>query len=398
MDRSRGTKKGQVKFYRNRRSLTISIITAVLLIAITSFIAYNRYLYYKEIESRHLQQSAYQAKNAIEDFLQRGVSVVKTLAFLTETYGELRNFESIAARLRDEKQCFYAIELLEKGVIRKVYPLQGNESVIGYDILSDSLTRSEAMTAVVRRDVYFAGPLTLKQGGMAIIGRMPIFRQGELYGFAAVIIRFDDLLKCSGLNAHYDDAIRFQLAKVNPATGDRTYFWADEADIHSSAHVAVDLPLGNWKLFAVARQPILPSTLSYTFLLGVVLSLITAFLVGYLSYLPEMLRAQVQAQTSMLEAQQQKLKLSVENLERVNNNLRDMYWFQSHRIRAPLATMMGLASLLKDSCREGENGTIASHILDCAEKFDKVIRESCQEQDLIDPQKEKPNQDPEADQ
>ncbi|MBK8087733.1 MAG: hypothetical protein IPK31_07210 [Chitinophagaceae bacterium] len=45
-------------------------------------------------------------------------------------------------------------ELVEGGVITHVYPLKGNESVIGFNILTDSARKSGAILTILKKTFY----------------------------------------------------------------------------------------------------------------------------------------------------------------------------------------------------------------------------------------------------
>ena len=47
------------------------------------------------------------------------------------------------------------MELVPGGIIQHVYPLQGNENVIGYNILKDSTRSKEAFRAIKKNELNF---------------------------------------------------------------------------------------------------------------------------------------------------------------------------------------------------------------------------------------------------
>jgi sensor domain CHASE-containing protein len=116
------------------------------------------------------------------------------------------------------------LELVPDGVIQYVYPLKGNEGIIGYDILKDPTRRKEAVKAIEKNELFFSGPYPLKQGGIGIVGRLPIFRNGKFWGFSAVVIRISTLLKATGLNRTAEDGYYYQLSKINPDTKKQEFF------------------------------------------------------------------------------------------------------------------------------------------------------------------------------
>jgi hypothetical protein len=56
-----------------------------------------------------------------------------------------------------------------------MYPLKGNEAVIGLDQLKDPVRRPAALTTIASGNLTMQGPLMLKQGFLGVIPRLPIF-------------------------------------------------------------------------------------------------------------------------------------------------------------------------------------------------------------------------------
>jgi PAS domain S-box-containing protein len=64
----------------------------------------------------------------------------------------------------------------------------------------------------------------------------------------------------------------------------------------------------------------------------------------------------------------------INEIETQNKNLQEIAWIQSHVVRAPLARIMGLIGLLKNTEQdEAEKEMLLEHIGKSAEEFDKVI-------------------------
>ena len=82
----------------------------------------------------------------------------------------------------------------------------------------------EQFKAIERKQMFFAGPLELKQGGLAIVGRLPVFKKDEFWGFVAVLIDFENLIDQSGLEDLASDQYLFQFSRKNPLTEKEEFF------------------------------------------------------------------------------------------------------------------------------------------------------------------------------
>src|SRR4030095_2840213 len=128
------------------------------------------------------------------------LSATQALTLIIDKDGIPRNFDSIAAYILKNNKNIDALELVPRGVIQYIYPLEGNEAVVGYNVLEDSTRSKEAFKAIGKKDLFFAGPLQLRQGGIGVVGRLPVFRQNRFWGFSAVVIKLPTLLKSAGID------------------------------------------------------------------------------------------------------------------------------------------------------------------------------------------------------
>ncbi|HLO63200.1 MAG TPA: CHASE domain-containing protein [Azonexus sp.] len=117
--------------------------------------------------------------------------------------GEINRFDELAEELLSEFPLFRALELAPGGVIRRVYPVRGNESIIGHDLLVDKTRNREVHQAYTRRQMTVAGPLTLRQGGIGIIARYPLYQAGtdgrpHFWGLSIGVIDYAGLIQNAG--------------------------------------------------------------------------------------------------------------------------------------------------------------------------------------------------------
>jgi PAS domain S-box-containing protein len=278
------------------------VIVFLVATALTQMLAYQRYL----ILERNQFEKAIQEANTIKDRLQASLSyslsATKTLAFIVDHYGVPEQFDSIANSIIQSNRYIDALQLTRKGVITHVYPRAGNESVIGFDVLSDSLRAPEAFKAIQKGELYFAGPFELKQGGRAVVGRLPLYNGKEFTGFSVVIIKLPTLLRAAGLGPDYRGNFTFQLSKVNEFTHEEEHFLPSFFP-ESETHVAsIDVPDGEWKLYVRPKnnmdsfQDVIPLSI-----LGLLLSATAGIFVWYIARQPDKLNKLVKLKTTQAD-------------------------------------------------------------------------------------------------
>jgi len=229
---------------------TLGIITFAVLLFLTCYFSVKQYNITTDRESFVAYTLVNEAKNRMQEVFSYSVSATELLSFLVKEYDDeaINNFDSIAAKILKAQKYIDAIELLPNGVICCVYPLAGNEPVIGYNILEDPTRNREAFEAIERRHLFFAGPFTLRQGGTAVLGRLPIFKNEKFWGFSAVLIHLSTLLKSANIDTVAHNGFRFQLSKINPNTGKEEFFLKENGEGEKTYTAQVIIPSGEFKL------------------------------------------------------------------------------------------------------------------------------------------------------
>ncbi len=110
--------------------------------------------------------------------------------------------------------------LAPDGVVSDVYPLKGNEALVGFDFLDTTrLGNLEAKEAYEKGDTILTNPFELVQGGMGMGGRAPvILRDGDkevLWGLVTVTIDYDNLIKVLGLDNLEGMGVNYALSYID---------------------------------------------------------------------------------------------------------------------------------------------------------------------------------------
>ncbi len=197
----------------------------------------------------------------LQQNIQRALSATYTLAALVRHHhGAIPYFDSVATEMLPYYPGASLLILAPGGVIRNVVPLRGSEKAIGLDLLSDPVMRKEANLARSTGKLVLAGPLTLAQGGVAVIGRLPVFldeaqRGPEFWGFTNVVVRFPEALAGSQLPELERSGFSYVLWRKHPDTGEKQVISSSSSSVlHDPVEVQLDLPYGNWTLSAAPVQ------------------------------------------------------------------------------------------------------------------------------------------------
>ena len=237
------------------RPVLAGIFSFVFLFLIGLFLIYQRYQIIRESEEREMVNVMDLVEKNLNNSLKDSYSVALSMGLLIDDEGNIRDFEHFAPILLEQYPVIDVVQMDPEGVIQEVYPLEGNEAVIGYDILNDPKTRKEAYKAIDARKMYFAGPFDLKQGGTAVVGRLPVFKDDRFWGFSAVIIKLESLIEQAGLKKLAGEKYLFQFSKVDAITNKERFFLQNDLDIEYNVVETIILPDGDWKFYIALKDP-----------------------------------------------------------------------------------------------------------------------------------------------
>lgn len=234
------------------RPKTSGFIFFLVMLVFLFLIVNQRYNLFKENKERNLTNILDAVKENLNQSLKSSYTVALTLALTIDNDGVSHNFNEVSSELIKSNKGLKAVQLVPNGIVKYVYPLKGNEPVLNLDIFGGSkIMALEARKAISLRKMYFQGPVKLTQGGVGVIGRLPLFINNNFWGFSAVVIELDTLLKTAGINNDKYSEYQFQFSKVNSITHKEEFFLPMPKNFNSALSKSITFPDGDWKVYVV---------------------------------------------------------------------------------------------------------------------------------------------------
>lgn len=316
-----------------QRGATVAVLVFLVLVSLTLLIAGLNYRLLRQNEMREMHSVVRTIENRVTDIFAYSELAAMTMAQGIIDGEDVPNFDSVAAVLLNTSNYLDAVQMVPNGVIRQVFPYDRHKDVIGYDILADPKVNKEALEAIRTKRMMFAGPITLKQGGVGVLGRLPVYRNGKFWGFSVVLIMLDRLVDNLGIHNEEGSNFYYQLGKVDPNTGEERFFLDPPIQMaESNVFELKVLPESGWRIYVMSSssQWIWNSTFA-VLLIGLLLSVFAALLVR-----------------SFLEIGRQ-LAISNQSLEWQHAEIRDSIVGASYLQRSVLQTEQDVVALFKDS-------------------------------------------------
>lgn len=288
------SEKPSVSYY----PFILGITAFLLLLGVTQYLAYQRYQLTKKTERDALKHELDETKSRLKDILVHNISSANTIAIIYKQQRQFNDFDGVCKQILEYDNTIDFINFAEKYTITHVYPLQGNQMILGHSLLDVPLFRKEIETSIKNKTILFAGPYKLTSNrGTGIACRLPVFINNEYVGLASVVTKLPTIFKRLPQLKNEDKKIVYQLAKEHPVTH-KTEFFLDNYLPRDNDSIKVYMPEGNWTLYA-SYSSAYPSSNDHYIIsfLGLLLSLSISFFIYNRAKLPAQLEKTVQLKT-----------------------------------------------------------------------------------------------------
>lgn len=191
----------------NRGSKTLIIIGLIVLMSIiTIVVIYNDYV---DISNNHHEEMKNQFTLTANDF-QSNLDRAMTYIFGLRGYVysqldstiTLESFNEFASRTQDYAYYIKNFSVAPNNIQEYVFPLEGNEATLGHNLDTDSRENvvQDVTLAKESKQIVISGPYTLRQGGLGMVVRNPIYKNDEYWGLVNVVVDLESLIEESDIS------------------------------------------------------------------------------------------------------------------------------------------------------------------------------------------------------
>ncbi|MBF2708742.1 PAS domain S-box protein [Flavobacterium soyangense] len=329
-----------INWFSNRPRVSGFLLFIAITIA-TLFVSLLRNHIQREEEQNKMNIILTNAHQNIEESLKNCYTTTTSLALTLNNDGIPKNFDTISKQLIKLNPIVSVVQLVPDGIIKYIYPMKGNEAAMNLNILNSEYLKKEAKRSVETQKIYFAGPLNLKQGGVGIVGRLPIYNNNKFWGFSSVIIKLETLLKASGINSIDQSNYYFQFSKKNPNTSKEQFYLPSKTNLDKSYYISQNISDSDWKLYLITKKPfrIYPQIL-LSAILGFIIAILLGVLTTKLLEKPEELRLLLKEQEKKLLKNKVKFKTVFEQAT-IGFAIIDAYKFDLLQANEKFYNMLG---------------------------------------------------------
>ncbi|WP_197466156.1 ATP-binding protein [Oleiphilus sp. HI0080] len=222
------------------------------------------------------------SRSVIEQSVNRYFTLLKALEAFVHANKDLYannvdaefsdRFDRFATSLEQNNNSIISLQLAPNGVVTYVSQKAKNLKAVGHDLLKDDHRRDQVIQTIINKATVVAGPLTLLQGGNAIIARKAIFTDpgvyrsqsmfdlnralpnaawpakipGDFWGFATMLIDTERLFKEFELDK-LPKEYGFALKGRHGLGEEGEVFWGDHSIFDAPEDTTeIMLPGGSW--------------------------------------------------------------------------------------------------------------------------------------------------------
>ncbi len=162
------------------------------------------------------------------------------------------NFNILASCLLADFPEADCVQLAPNGIVSNVYPLQGNEKVLGHNLFEDPKRSEEAYRTKANGFITIGGPYPLLQGGEGFIGRLPVYNNNDknnFWGFINVVVRVSKILETINFSALESREYQYSIYKINDENGEIIQIYGkDYKLLKKPVSTRIDMPNAHWEL------------------------------------------------------------------------------------------------------------------------------------------------------
>lgn len=283
------------------RPKILGALVFLILVTATIYATIIRQNILKENEKNEMNIILKDIHQNIEKSLKKSDVATFSLALTINDSGRPENFEQASQEILKNNPVINTLALAPQGIIKHVYPMKGNEEALNLNLLESASLKGENFHKAKNENIHIDGPFQLKQGGIGLATRMPIYKKNKFWGFSSAVIKLESLLQDKKIIAIDHAKYIFQISKKNASNTNEKFFLPYKINLKKDNYVTYTLPNSVLHLYLIAKKPQTIYLLSaLTLAMGSTFSLLIASLITMLLKKPNELQKLVNDQLDIL--------------------------------------------------------------------------------------------------
>ncbi|MCK8058124.1 MULTISPECIES: CHASE domain-containing protein [unclassified Fusibacter] len=198
-----------MRMYRNSSEFkkNLPVLVVLIMSALFGLILVQEVKYEVSSEKINAQKDLQLVSVSLSELISKPIDRLQGLKFFFEENPDFESIalEKMAARIFDNfGKLAKTVAITDAGVIKFIYPLKGNEQVIGIDLLKVKSQKVQTAKVFQTGENTLLGPLKVLQDWKALIHLSPIYanssNSNQVTGLMTLTINDEELFKESGIS------------------------------------------------------------------------------------------------------------------------------------------------------------------------------------------------------
>lgn len=244
----------------------IAMLSFIIMISVCAILLSNYAMQIKVDNENKATVSFYSLNDEIRNFSNHNTSLLSGFsAFISskDVYKDEEIIQYLHFLLKDHLDDIRNIGVAQDTTIQWVYPLKGNEGVIGTDLAKIPKQAEEIRRVKQNLETLFVGPVDLVQGGRAFIVRMPLIKENKYWGMVSIVLKAENAFKYVDRHAEL-----FKMDYLITTSDDKEESIYGNESVRSKAPLKfkTDETLGGWNVYVVPKGGWNNNTVTLVFL------------------------------------------------------------------------------------------------------------------------------------
>lgn len=237
-----------------RLATPIAVLSFVIMIIVCSLILQNYAMRIRAENENKATISYYSLSDEIRNFSNHNTSLLSGFsAYIASKadYSDEEIVQYLHYLLKDHLDDIRNIGVAKDTTIQWVYPVKGNEGVIGTDLAKIPKQAEEVKRVKQNLETLFVGPVDLVQGGRAFIVRMPLIKEERYWGMVSIVLKAENAFKY--VDRH---AALFKMDYLITTSDEKGEVIYGDAAVLNKAPLmfTTDETLGGWRVYVVPKD------------------------------------------------------------------------------------------------------------------------------------------------
>ena len=239
------------KPHQKHRPIWLFLSVFTVIVSVTLAADYGASKWQREEQINRVTQKLGMLRSNLEFELYTNIELIRGAAAYISLNPEIdqAGFSRYMSRLLEQRNNIINIAAARGFVVNLIYPVAGNEKALGLDYRINEEQRESAFTAADTGSPVLDGPVSLVQGGVGFIARLPVINDSGVWGIISVVLDYRGVLSDAGFieDAELDILITGRNEFSNMAEIFRSQA---VGTIQKPVQLSIQLPYGEWHLSA----------------------------------------------------------------------------------------------------------------------------------------------------